>query len=354
MDGGPHQEIAPGQTWVGEFPVIQAASMNWFHPHKEGITGRHVLMGLAGLMLVEDETSDGLDLPRDWGRDDIPVILQDRRFNPDGSFDYALGNHEAMRGFLGDTYLINGTVDAGVAVPPGEIRLRLLNGSNAREYDLAFDDGRAFHLIAGDGGFLERPLTMNRLLMTPGERAEILVDLSDRPGGMLNLINRADRDARLLLLDVASSPATPAPNRGRLVTLNRLDPNQATNTRRFDLGMRRGQFTINGVSMDMQRIDQTIPKGAVEIWEVVNNTGMLHNFHVHGTHFEVLDRNGSAAAVAGHEQGFKDTVRLGANERLRLLISLDAYRTGAEAPYMFHCHILEHEDRGMMGQFIVV
>ena len=239
-------------------------------------------------------------------------------------------------------------------MPSGEIRLRLLNGSNAREYDLAFDDGRSFRLIAGDGGFLERARRVNRLLLTPGERAEILVDLSDRPGGRLSLINRDDGGARLLLLDIAETATRTRQAPERLTSLQRLDPAQTATTRRFDLGMRRGQFTINGLAMDMQRIDQTVPRGAVEIWEVVNNTGMLHNFHVHGSHFELLDRNGNPAAVADHEQGFKDTVRLGANERLRLLISLDAYRTGADAPYMFHCHILEHEDRGMMGQFIVV
>ena len=352
MDGGPHQEIAPGETWMAEFDIVQGASMNWFHPHKEGVTGRHVQMGLAGLLLIEDEVSDALNLPSAWGVDDIPLILQDRRFNADGSFDYSLAMMEAMRGFRGDHYLVNGTLDAGVALPPKEVRLRILNGSNAREYDLAFSDGRSFRQIATDGGLTENAVALTRLRLTPGERAEILVDLRNDAGEMLYLLNRADADARLLTLDVQTSGGSSETVADVLTSLTHLDPAGAT-TRSFVFGMMRGRFTINGKSMDMNRIDLSVPRGRVEIWEVVNRMDMLHNFHVHGTHFEILDRNGNASLVEDWERGYKDTVRLGPGETVRLLLSFEHYTTTADAPYMFHCHILEHEDRGMMGQFTV-
>ena len=354
MDGGPHQIIQPGETWLAEYEILQGAGTNWFHPHREGVTGEHVYRGLAGLLIVEDGSSESLDLPRTWGEDDIPLILQDRRFNADGTFDYLSQPMEEINGMLGDTYLVNGTLGAGIRLPAKEVRFRILNGSNAREYDLRFSDGRTFRQIATDNALLEQAATLTRLRLTPGERAEIVVDLGADLGNTLTLVNADDGNAPLLVLDVADTPSSVTTTPDTLTTLEHLDPLQALTTRTFRLDMQMGLFTINGVAMDMERIDQVVPLGAVEIWEIINETNMLHNFHVHGTHFEILDRNGSPAQVEAYEAGYKDTVRVGPSERVRIILRMEDYTTDENAPYMFHCHILEHEDRGMMGQFIVV
>ena len=175
MDGTPHQKIMPGQSWTASFQVGQQAAPLWYHPHPHGTTGRQVYRGVSGLMWIDDDNSDALDLPKTYGVDDIPLVIQDREFERDGSFRFAL-NQGAV---YGDTILINGTWSPFLQVESRRIRFRLLNGSNARIYYIGFDDGRVFHQIATDGGFLETPLQTNRVTLAPGERAEILVDFSD-------------------------------------------------------------------------------------------------------------------------------------------------------------------------------
>ena len=175
MDGTPHQKIEPGALWTASFPVHQQAAPLWYHPHPHGSTGRQVYQGVAGYMWIDDDNSDALDLPKTYGVDDIPLVLQDRLFDNDGAFRFAR-NQGAV---FGNTMLINGTYNPFLQVESRRIRFRLLNGSNARIYYIGFDDNRAFHQIATDGGFLETPLQTNRVILAPGERAEILVDFSD-------------------------------------------------------------------------------------------------------------------------------------------------------------------------------
>ena len=358
QDGGPHQVIAPGATWNAAFTVKQKAGTNWFHPHGEGQTGRMVYQGLAGLLIVEDADTDTLDLPKTWGEDDIPVILQDRRFNTDGSFAYLSSMMDEMNGMLGDTILTNGTVNAEASLPAKEVRLRLLNGSNARVYNVAFSDGRGFRQIATDTALLETPVSLAAITLSPGERAEIVVDLTPDFGKQIFLLDTLS-NGNLLTLTVNKFPASPTALPAFLAALPRLDPATAVRTRTFSLTMQMGmpmRFLINGQTMDMTRIDQIVPLNDVEIWEIRNDEtdGMTHNFHVHGTHFQIVERDGSAANVAAYEKGFKDTVRIPSGGRVKIILQMTDYTTDATAPYMFHCHILEHEDRGMMGQFIVV
>lgn len=363
MDGGPHQTIQPGATWKATFTVKQKAGTNWFHPHTEGQTGRQVYMGMAGLLIVEDADTDALDLPKTWGVDDIPLIIQDRVFQADGSFDYLPAMHDQMTGMMGTTLLCNGTVNAQVDLPAKQVRFRLLNGSNARVYNIAFSDGRNFKQIATDSALQEKPTTLLALKLSPGERAEIVADFSVDISQSVSIVDTSS-GVTIVTVNINIIPASTTTLPVTLTTLPILDPATAVRTRTFSLSMAMGggmsggmgQFLINGQAMDRARIDQIVPLNDIEIWEIRNDDtdAMTHSFHVHGAHFTILERNGSAANVAAYEKGYKDVVLLNPADTVKIIIQMTDYTTDAMSPYMFHCHILEHEDRGMMGQFIVI
>ncbi|HHH72575.1 MAG TPA: copper oxidase, partial [Sulfuricurvum sp.] len=352
MDGGPHQIIRPGETWRAEYTVSQKACTNWYHPHYMGKTAEHVYKGLAGMIIVEDGESAALNLPNTYGVDDIPLVIQDRRFDANGQIDYSPSRMEIMQGYRGDTHIVNGVIEPTFFAGAGQLRLRLLNGSNAEVYRIGFDDNRSFSMIAGDNSFLEAPVTMNEVRLSPGERAEIVVDLSKDAGGSVILQERS-RPGTLLQLSVSGDTGRTGPLPAKLSTLDRPDPAAAVRTRTFRLSGQMGRFYINGKSMDMDVINETVPLDAIEIWEVFNGMGMPHNFHIHATHFLLLERDGSAASVAESEKGYKDTVYLPPNGRVKLLVTMTDY-SDAVNPYMYHCHFLEHEDAGMMGQFVTV
>lgn len=374
-DGGPHQVIKAGETWSPEFKVHQVASTMWYHAHQLHETAAQVWAGLAGLIVIDDEKSDGLNLPSDYGVDDIPLVLQDRRFLRDGSMPYEVSMHDEMAGMSGNVPLINGTVSPYFSVTTEKLRIRLLNGANASIYNLAFADGRPFIQIASDGGFLADPVSMSRLRLAPGERAEIIVDFradetvllqsvaANVGTGMGMGMMMGEQNPQFDLIEfraggnLKSSPSVPE----TLASLPVISESEAVRTRRFLLEMpgmgpmrmlgMGGGFTINGNAMNMQRIDEVVKMGETEIWEITNAGPMTHPFHIHNTQFRVLDRNGRAPTA--NEAGLKDTVVVEPGEVVRLLVRFDNY-TDAERPYMYHCHILEHEDAGMMGQFTVV
>lgn len=198
MDGGPHQTIASGETWQPHWTVTNEAATLWYHPHTLHKTGEQVYRGLAGLFLIDDSNASTIGLPAAYGFDDIPLIVQDRRFDKRGELVYDDGHDESRPpglldnppGMLGDTILVNGTRAPFLSVPATLVRLRFLNGSNARRYNFGFADDRPFVQIATDGGLLEHPVERNRMLLAPGERAEILVDLSGG-GAPLTLMSYA-------------------------------------------------------------------------------------------------------------------------------------------------------------------
>ena len=352
MDGGPHQVIDPGRTWRAEYTVDQKACTNWYHPHYMGKTAEHVYKGLAGLIIIEDDESAALDLPDTYGVDDIPLVIQDRRFDAAGQIVYSPSRMEIMQGYKGDTHIVNGGIEPTFVADAGKLRIRLLNGSNAEVYRIGFGDRRSFAQIAGDNSFLESPVTVDEVRLSPGERAEIVVDLSADAGGTVVLEERS-RQGTLLSITVSDTAGHTAPLPAVLTALERPDPAGAVRMRTFRLSGRMGQFYINGKSMDMDVINETVPLDDVEIWEVINEMGMPHNFHIHATHFLVLERDGSTAAVADNEKGYKDTVYLPPNGRVKLLVKMTDY-SDAVTPYMYHCHFLEHEDARMMGQFVTV
>lgn len=383
-DGGPHQSIAPGATWRTTLPVRQPGATLFYHSHVHGRTAEQVYAGLAGVLLVHDPREDHLGLPAQYGVDDLPLVIQDRQFN-DGRLVMPGGMMTLMHGRLGDTLLVNGTPNAEVRVPARTVRLRLVNGSNARIYELSFDDRRPFQWIASEGGLLAAPVVLRAMTLAPGERAEILVDFSDgrpasllpgvvnngmrmgpmgRMGGMATMGPGAASDQVLLSFTPSGSAPASSPLPSRLAYRSSPDASRASRRRSFSLDMSmagimsgmdssgrsgtadHGAFTINGRPFDMHRVDERVRLGDTEIWHVSGQM-MAHPFHVHGVQFEVLSRGGRARTV--RDQGLRDTVLV--QEPVELLVSFD--QPSAGAPFMYHCHILEHEDNGMMGQFTV-
>ena len=355
MDGGPKNKIQPGTTWSAIYTVNQEACTNWYHPHLMGKTAEHVYMGLAGLIIVDDNTSDALDIPKTYGVDDIPLILQDKRFDANGQIDYSPSTMEIRRGYTSQTMLANGVITPHIDVPAKKVRFRVLNGSNGRVYKLAFSDGRSFQQIATDNSFLEAPVSMTELVLTVGERAEIVVDLGNDIGKDLVLKDMLS-GLDIMKINVAKSASKQGALPAHLMTQEKLDPSQAVRTRKFMLGMTRvnGQMhmSINGKTMNMNRIDEVVPVNETEIWEITNMMGMEHNFHIHATHFYPIERDDSADNILENEKGYKDVVRVAPNSTVKVIVKMTDF-VDENNGYMYHCHFLEHEDDGMMGQFAV-
>ncbi|WP_408630018.1 multicopper oxidase family protein [Actinomycetospora lemnae] len=346
MDGGPHQPIAPGETWEASWRVEQPAATLWYHPHPHGATERHVHRGLSGLFLVDDDVP--VDLPDRYGVDDVPVVLTDRGLAPDGAFDE---QHRNAVGLLGDTVLANGTVAPYLDVRTSRVRLRVLNASPARSYRLSV--GAPVSLVGVDGGLLPAPRVVDDVLLTPGERAEIVVEcapgrrmvlrsLPDDLGAVNGVAAAAGGADSLDLLELRpadrleASPPVPA-------VLSREAPlTEGSTVRRFVLANNR----INGLAMDPTRVDEVVPVGATETWEFTNRHTLPHNIHVHDARLQVLDVPAAARA-------WKDTVAVAPGTTVRALVRVGPY-ADPEVPYMLHCHLLRHEDDGMMLQFLVV
>lgn len=366
VDGGPHQPIAPGATWEASFTVANPASTCWFHPHAHGSTGRQVVSGLAGLLIIDDGTVAPAALPDTWGVDDLALVLQDKRFTADGRIDYTLTANDQLVGYAGDRLLVNGVFGPTWRAPRQWVRLRLLNGCNARILELRLSDATPMLQIANEGGALAAPVARSTLKLAPGERAEVLVNfgnanagqvtrlLASTAGGGMGMGMGAGPDTEVTALTVrvdlprqpgaVSSPPTrlsPAP----AVSVG---PGATVRTFSLDGGMMVSPFTINGRRFDIGRIDLAVPPGAVEVWRFVNGTGMAHPMHVHGVRMSLLSRDGSTPAT--HEQGLRDTFVVDAMQTISVAVHTPL--VASPVPLMFHCHILEHEDAGMMGQFL--
>ena len=341
-DGGPHSRIDPGQTWTAEFPVIQPAATLWYHPHLMGTSVEQVFYGAAGMIIIEDDNPAVAELPSTYGVDDLPVILQDREFAADGQLSFEIAN--AHQGDLNPDLTVNGTFDPYTTVPAGPVRLRLLNGSQARVYELSVDNDSMVK-IASDGGYLSAPVPLDTLTIGPGDRAEIIVDTTDGPVMLLDedfgrvLELRPDRD-----LPTAEHPP------GRLATIDLIPDSAVDVERTFHMDQVGDGWGINGERMDMSRIDQTINFGDTERWVITVGDG-IHTFHVHQTQFQILEINGEPPPP--EDAGWEDTVLVSDDREVAVIARFDSY-ANPNTPYMFHCHILDHEDLGMMGQFQVL
>jgi spore coat protein A len=376
VDGYPEDTFLPGAPPVPYFyPNTQSAAPIWFHDHALGITRLNVYMGLAGLYLIRDDVEDALDLPA--GEFEIPLVLQDRKFNPDGTYFYP-GTWQDM--FFGDKVMVNGKVWPYLDVKQGKYRFRLLNGSGSRVYTLSLkppSGSLTFTVIGNEGGLLEQPANgVSELTLGPGERYEVIVDFSSYsendeillensapapfPNGSVDLT----RVMKFVVSDLAGD-TDPVPN--PLRTIERLQEGDSVMTRDLELkksgldACGRSIWEINDLKWD--DITEEPELGTTEIWRFINDSGVSHPMHMHLVFFQVLDRDGFTRGPGGEiipdgspqqpaleESGWKDTAMVGPNEILRVITRFDDY-TGL---YAYHCHILEHEDHEMMRQFRVV
>jgi blue copper oxidase len=374
-DGGPHSPILPFQTWEPHFTCLDRAGTYWYHPHFHGKTGQQTLKGGAGLILVRDAEEGLLPLPRTYGKDDLPLIIQSLEFGPD--------NQILPLGLRDSIVLINGQTQPYAEVPAQWVRFRMLNASNARNFWVGFEDNRTFSMIGTDGGLLGRPVPVTRIKLAPGERAECMVNFSGQTGQTLHLKSFGSEipsgtqggplgpmpigtpsmesplngtDFQVLQIRVgAPMPGTNTSLPDSLVIQRRLREQDADGERTVVFsssvpGSPMGPFLVNDSSFSMERIDFKIPINRTEIWTLHNQTVVAHPFHMHGFSFFILDRYGNP--VGPEEAGRKDMVQLSPNELVRIAVRFTNF-ADSTMPYMFHCHILTHEDEGMMGQFVV-
>jgi FtsP/CotA-like multicopper oxidase with cupredoxin domain len=411
MDGGPDTPVAPGTSKTYSFTMDQPAAPLWFHPHPDMQTGKQVYMGLAGVYLLEDTVSQTLEannqLPT--GEKDVVLLVQDRRFSAEenGIRELLYMNRPMdSDGMIGDTVLVNGSVVPKHEVSTTQYRYRLYNVSNARSYDFALSDGSTFKIVATDGGLLPSPVETDHVLLGAAERVEIIIDFSkysvgdrvmlisrpfngDMMGMMSMMVNMNGMGNAQMQTDTETNSMSSKDRNGAGLSIMRFDiildetdtvqlyeslPSDAeimtrltqedvTNTteRQFIMSMGGGMgsmqsdgsmpamgFVINGKTFDPNRVDEFIEAGATEIWSIKNMSPMAHPFHAHAIQYQILDRNGIAAT--GADLGWKDTFLVQPGETVRIIGRFEPVNTG---DYMYHCHILEHEDAGMMGYFRV-
>jgi blue copper oxidase len=384
MDAHPRYAVATGQTYVYEFEVQDRAGTYWFHPHPDGRTARQVYQGLAGLLLVTDEEEAALALPS--SNYDIPLVIQDRVLDANNQFVYQVSGMQGNSpGFLGDRILVNGFPDLNLSVERRAYRLRLLNGSNSRVYKLAWSDGAPLTVIATDGGLLPRAVQRNYVMLAPGERIELLEDFSERqPGELRELRSLGFPDAgagmpggqtlpngapfSVMSAQVAwrGERQEPFTLPATLSTINRYreaDAVNRDNPRTFAVSMGMMRWLLNGRTFELAAVaaNERVRLNDLEVWELVNQPGgemsMIHPLHIHGLQFQISERQIQPALAADWEtvragyvdEGWKDTVMLMPGERVKVLLKFQDY-TGL---YLYHCHNLEHEDAGMMRNYLV-
>ena len=391
-DGHPRLVIAPGETYIYEYEIMDRPGMYWYHPHPHGRTGPQAYMGLAGLIIISDDSEQALGLPA--GDRDLPLVIQDRRFDANNQLIY----NTPMAGFLGDRILVNGQPDVTRAVAPATYRLRILNGSNSRIYKLAWPDNTPLTVIGTDGGLLDAPMQRPYITLAPAERVDLLVDFGQWAGQTLALRSLAFSGGgfmggggggggslpngaafEVMRFQVSEDAATPMSYKTFIPLVSgpvaaAMDAGRAwaQADRTFQLYMQFGQWTINGRTFQMEAVapDETVELGAEEVWEFVNQQpngggggmggGMPHPMHIHSLQFQVIGRQPPANAQQranwktvkdGYvDDGWKDTVLLMAGERVQVRVKFEDF-TGL---YLYHCHNLEHEDMGMMRNFRIV
>jgi FtsP/CotA-like multicopper oxidase with cupredoxin domain len=345
-DGHPMDVIQPGQSFDYHYPNLQDAATLWYHDHAHGRTSQTLYYGLVAMYVLEDDLERELDLPT--GDYDVPIVIADHAFNRDGSFRY---RENVDVGFRGDTILVNGAVSPRMRVERRKYRLRLLNASNSRTYDLRLGAGRRMTQIAGDGGLLARPVNRTRIPFHPAERVDLVIDFRDYAPGTELVLRNADGQGgtvAIMRFDVSgrrTSEDFRVPR--RLRSQETLPPSSAD--RRWDLAFGTAAWQINGRDFDPERMDVRPHHGSTERWTFVNRSNRVHPMHIHGFLFRVLERS-SGPVHAGERLCWKDTIGVLPNETVTVLAWFAPY----SGKYVFHCHALEHADRAMMLQLEVV
>ncbi len=375
MDGGPHQVIPPGTLWQPYWKVSNNAGTYWYHPHLHEMTLEHLTKGIGGFIIVRDPIESLLALPRKYGIDDIPLVLTSRRYDANNQF-------VTTNTAYGDYMLSNGTPSAQINLPKQYVRLRILNAEIERGYDLGFSDNRTFYIIANDGGLLNSPIAVTRVKLMVGERVEIMVNLgSDQIGSSLNLMAYNSGQTfgfpgsepgtngefgsllnninfNVLHINVIASTNNPIISLPSSLTSNSYYTSaNATVTRTINItngnpGPNPIPFNFDNTSFAIGTINKTINLNDIEKWTIINNNVFGHTFHIHDVEFKIVDRNGSPTGVGSHESGWKDVIYVPRNESVSFVAKFDDY-ADAIHPFMYHCHFSNHEDEGMMGQFIV-
>ena len=370
-DGYPEDTFLPGQSRTNYYGNDQPPGTVWFHDHALGITRLNVYMGLAGLYLLRDAFENALGLPS--GQNELPLVIQDRKFNPNGSLKYPA---EWEEHFFGDTVMVNGKVWPYVIVRRGKYRFRLLNGSTSRTYTLGLSSGATFHQIGTDFSLLPAPVPTTQVTIMPGERADVVMDFAGAaPNSHILLTNGASAPfpsdpaenviTNVLKFVVTNIAGHTAPLPVTLRPMDRLYESNAVQHR--NLVLRKGTDPCTGSlwlinDMHWDHITEFPVLGTTEVWSFINRSGVAHPMHLHLVLMQILDRQpfvytngmdvptGPRVPPAAHENGWKDTVPVGSFEIVRVIARFDGF-TGK---YPYHCHILEHEDHEMMRQFEVV
>ena len=412
MDGHPRDTIAPGARYDYDFTVSNRGGTYWYHTHAHGLTAKQAYNGLASFFLVDDDDQRKLAKALDLrlGVTDIPLVIQDKQFDAQGKLLYRPNAHESMMGWLGDIVLANLTPNAVHTVTPRTYRLRLLNGSNARIYRLAFvkgDTALPFTVIGTDGGLIGKPEPVAEAFLAPGERLDVLFDVGQAEvgdavflrslafdpmenegaaggmggvGGMGGMGSQGHQGMGQMMAGMGSSrlPLGAPFNVLKLsvtagardvttlpTVLSEIRPirTEGALERQIELSMEHMRFLINGFTFRMDEIAFDVKRGAVEIWRISNpKVGMPHPMHIHGFSFQVLERLDSPPQLAAtarfgkgrtvSDLGWKDTVLVWPGETVRIAIDF-AHDVPGDQTYLFHCHNLEHEDAGMMINFRV-
>ena len=367
MDGHPEDIIIAGNSFNYQFTVNQRAGLSWYHPHPDGATARQAFQGLAGLFFINDAEEAALNLPS--GIYEIPLVIQDKRFASSGiKYNPSMG--EVMSGFMGETIIVNGEASPFTEVATRFYRLRILNGSNARIYNLALSNSADLIIIGNDGGLLKNPAPVKSILLAPGERLDVLVNFAGLAlGTEVFLESREFTNAgeaqgkqgfKIMKFKVTQTVSNNFTLPASLSILNSISAASSSKTRNFTInamqmsgGMNMGRgmtgmHKINNKIYDKNRIDETATASATEIWVFDNSQGdEPHPIHMHGTHFQVLERTGGRGQLIASESGWKDTVLIMPRETVKVIFTFSAYK----GVFVFHCHNLEHEDDGMMLQY---
>lgn len=407
MDGHPINTTAPGGSYKYDFKISNRGGTYWYHTHAHGLTAKQAYNGLASFFLVDDDDQRKLAKTLDLrlGETDLPLVIQDKQFDAQGRLVYKPNAHESMMGWLGDIVLTNLTPNAAHTVSPRTYRLRLLNGSNARIYRLAFVNGVTpleFTVIGTDGGLIDKPETVKESFFAPGERLDVLIDAGQVPPGqdiflkslafdpmenegstqsmgMGNMSSKGGMgemmasmgtsrlplgmEFNILKLSVAKGDRVLSKLPAALSEIKPIRTVSATQ-RKIELSMEHMRFLINGRSFKMKEIAFDVKRGNVEIWSINNPAmGMPHPMHIHGFSFQVIERVSSPQQVSAigifgkgrvvSDLGWKDTVLVWPGETVRIAVDF-THNFPDDQTYLLHCHNLEHEDAGMMVNFRVL
>ncbi len=369
-DGYPEDWIIPGKSSLYYYPNEQDAAMLWYHDHALGINRLNVYAGLLGAFFIRDNVEDALNLPK--GKCELPLILYDRLLTRDGQLIYPTsGIPEApwVPEVFGNAILVNGKLFPYLEVEPRRYRLRVLNGSNARTYHLAFANDAPFHQIGTDQGLLAAPAPLSEIDIAPAERADLIVDFSEHRGAQITLKSDAFTvmQFRVSTTKVTETSSLPA----LLRPVPRIPESQAVRTRLLTLDEyvnkagNSAMLLLNASHWKMPITEKPV-LGSTEIWTLINPTNDTHPIHLHLVRFQILDRQnyepwlfqakrqlrftGAPQPPNPGEAGWKDTLQAYSHMVTRIIVPFEGF-TGR---YVWHCHILEHEDNEMMRPYEVV